>query len=191
VKGCWGGSIAVVSPRADLFHQLLAATKRRRKITKPPSLGRAPFNQVSNFGRAPFNQVSNFGRAPFNQVGNIGAPLSVSKTKMLSSPHFNWKFPLHLTWPGASSSYLPQQLILTPPPPHTEARGTYTPLLLFWAWCPLMRPRGLNMAIRRYHRRSDWSQDHNGRYFSSWNDFTVKKSASKSSAVSAQEGGIL
>ncbi len=54
-----------------------------------------------------------------------------------------------------------------------------------------MRPRGLNMAIRRYHRRSDWSEDHNDRYFSSWNGLTVKKSASKSSAVSAQERGIL
>jgi hypothetical protein len=89
-----------VSPRADLFHQLLAATRRRRKITKPPSHGHAPFNQVSNFGRdpfnqvsnfgcAPFNQVSNFGRAPFNQVSSMGAPLSVSKTKILPSPHFN------------------------------------------------------------------------------------------------------
>ncbi len=47
------------------------------------------------------------------------------------------------------------------------------------------------LAIRWYHRRSEWSQDHNGCYFSSWNDLTVKKSASKSSAVSAQEGGIL
>ncbi len=54
-----------------------------------------------------------------------------------------------------------------------------------------MRPRGLNMAIRRYHRQSDWSQDHNGRYFSSWNDLAVEKSASKSSAVSAQEWGML
>ncbi len=43
-----------------------------------------------------------------------------------------------------------------------------------------MRPRGLNMAIQGYHRRSDQSQDHNG-----------VTSASKSSAVSAQEGGIL
>jgi hypothetical protein len=49
----------------------------------------------------------------------------------------------------------------------------------------------LDMAIQWYHRRSDRSQNHNGRYFSSWNDLTVKKSASKSSAVSAQEGGIL
>jgi hypothetical protein len=78
-----------VSPRADLFRQLLAATRRRRKITKPPSLGRAPFNQVSNFERAPFNQVSNFGRAPFNQVSNMGEPLAVSETKIPPSAHFN------------------------------------------------------------------------------------------------------
>ncbi len=76
-------------------------------------------------------------------------------------------------------------------PPHTKARGTHIPVLPFWAWSPLMRPRGLNMATGRYHRWSDWSQDHNGRYFSSWNDLAVEKTASKSSAVSAQEGGML
>jgi hypothetical protein len=43
----------IVSPRADLFYQLLAATRRRRKITKPLTLGaRTPFNQASNFGCA-------------------------------------------------------------------------------------------------------------------------------------------
>ncbi len=89
-------------------------------------------------------------------------------------------------------------LLLLPAPtadsnllPHTKAKGTHTTLLPFWAWYPLMRPRGLDMAIQWYHRRSDRSQDHNGRYFSSWNDLTEKKSASKSSAISAQEGGIL
>jgi hypothetical protein len=75
--------------------------------------------------------------------------------------------------------------------PHTKDKGTHTLLLPFWAWYPLMRPHGLDMAIRWYHRRSEWSQDHNGHYFSSWKDLTVKKSASKSSAVSAQEWGIL
>jgi len=75
--------------------------------------------------------------------------------------------------------------------PHTKAKGTHTPLLPFWAWHPLMRPHGLDMAIRWYHRRSEWSQDNNGCYFSSRKDLTVKKFASKSSAVSAQEGGIL
>jgi hypothetical protein len=116
-----------VSPRADLFHQLLAATKRRRKITKPPSLGRAPFNQVSNFGRAPFNQVSNFGRAPFNQEGNMSAPLLVSKTKnsIISTlqlkvpppPHMAWGF-LLLPAPTADphpSSYQGQRNPHTPP----------------------------------------------------------------------------
>ncbi len=54
------------------FHQLIAATRRRRKITKPPSLGRAPFNQVSNFGRAPFNQVGNKGARPFQSSRQQG-----------------------------------------------------------------------------------------------------------------------
>ncbi len=54
-----------------------------------------------------------------------------------------------------------------------------------------MRPHDLDMAIWWYHRRSEGSQDHNGRYFSLWIDLTVKESASKISAVSAQEGGIL
>jgi hypothetical protein len=76
--------------------------------------------------------------------------------------------------------------LLTPRP-----WGDHIPLLLFWAWNPLIRPRGLDMAIQEYHKRSDWSLDHNGHYLSSWNDLTMKKFASKSSAVSAQEGGIL
>jgi len=75
--------------------------------------------------------------------------------------------------------------------PHTKDKWTHIPLLPFWAWYPLMRPHGLDMAIWWYHRRSEGSQDHNGRYFSSWIDLTVTESASKSSAVSAQEGGIL
>ncbi len=86
---------------------------------------------------------------------------------------------------------LPAPTVDSTPLLHTKAKGTHTALLPFWAWYPLMRPRGLHMAIQWYHRRSVWCQDHNGRYFSSWNDLTVKKPASKSSAVSAQEGGIL
>ncbi len=54
-----------------------------------------------------------------------------------------------------------------------------------------MRPHGLDMTIWRYHRWSGWSQDHDGPYFSSWNDLPVEKTASKSSAVSAQEEGML
>ncbi len=104
--------------------------------------------------------------------------------KILSSPHFSWTFP--------STSH---SLGLPPPPcpnswsslpPHTKARGTHTPLLPFWAWYPLMRPHGLDMAICRYHRRSDWSQNHDGHhYFSSWSDLAVEKTAFKSSTVSA------
>ncbi len=75
--------------------------------------------------------------------------------------------------------------------PQTKDKWTHTPLHPFWAWHPLMRPHGLDMAIWWYHRRSEGSQDHNGRYFSLWIDLTVKEFVSKSSAVSAQEGGIL
>jgi hypothetical protein len=42
------------------FHQLLAATRRRIKITKPLTL-RAPFNQPRNFERAhPFQTTKQF-----------------------------------------------------------------------------------------------------------------------------------
>ncbi len=119
----------------------------------------------------------------------MGLPLSVSKAKF---------YHLHTsTWLSSSTSH---SLGLPPPPcpnsgsslpPHTKARGTHIPILPFWAWYPLMRPRVLDMAIWKYHRRSDWSQDHDGCYFSSWNDLAVEKTASKSSAVSAQEGGML
>jgi len=119
------------------------------------------------------HQTSHFACTPFK----LRAPLF---NHLHTLQHMAWDL-LLLPAPTADSPFLPL----------TKDKGTHTPLLPFWAWYPLMRPHGLDMAIRWYHRRSEWSQDHNGRYFSSWNDLTVKKSASKSSAVSAQEGGIL
>jgi hypothetical protein len=103
----------LVSQRADLFYQLLAATRRRRKITKPLTLrARTPFNQPGNFGRA----------RPFQSSKQLcaRAPLSVSKTRIQPS------FPLHTTWPGTSFFYLPQQLIQRPPS-HQGQRNPHTP----------------------------------------------------------------
>ncbi len=177
------------------FHQLLLQQEGGEKSPNL-SLCTRPFQSTKQlWARAPLsiNQATLSAR-PFQSTRQLWArtPLAVSETKILSSPYFNWKFPPHTTWPGTSFFYLPQQLIqpscLTPRP---KEPTQHTPFLPFWAWYPLMRPRGLHMAIRLYHRRSDWSQDRNGRYFSSWNNLTVKKSASKSSAVSAQEVGIL
>ncbi len=105
---------------------------RRRNITKPLTWGARPFQSSTGkqlWARAPpFSEVSNFGRArPFQSSRQQGrAPLSVSKTKILSSLHFNWKFPLHTTWPGTSFFYLPQQLI-NPPPSHQGQRNPHTP----------------------------------------------------------------
>ncbi len=131
-------------------------------------------NQATLSVRAPFNQSVNFEHArPFQ-------PARQEFNHLHTSQHMAWDL-LLLPAPTADSTLLP-----TPRP----KESTHPPYP-FWAWCPLMRPHGLHMAIRWYHRRSDWSQDHNGCYFSSWKDLTVKKSASKSSAVSAQEGGIL
>jgi hypothetical protein len=65
--------------RKESINPQLLALKKEEKITKPPTLGRTHFYQLSNFGRAPkTNQVSNFGRAHFNQVSNFGhAPSSI------------------------------------------------------------------------------------------------------------------
>jgi hypothetical protein len=56
------------------FHQLLAATRRRKKITKPPTLSAAPLsiNQATLSARAPFNQPDNFERArPFQSTRQL------------------------------------------------------------------------------------------------------------------------
>jgi hypothetical protein len=74
--------------RKESINPQLLALKKEEKITKPPTLGRAHFNQVSNFEHDPktnqrsnfeyvhkTNRVSNFGRAHFNQLGNFGPTL--------------------------------------------------------------------------------------------------------------------
>ncbi len=67
---------------------------------------------------------------------------------------------------------------------------THIPIHPFWAWHPLMQPRGLDMATWWYHKRSERSQDHNGRYFSSWIDLTVTGSASKVQLFQRRKGAF-
>ncbi len=161
---CYG----CITASGSIFHQLLAATRKRRKITKPPNKGHEPHaNQVSNKG-TPFWK----GLAP-QQPSKQLPTISTLQLNLPPPHHMAWDL-LLLPAPTADSSPL-----LIPRP-----WGDHIPLLPFWAWNPLIWPRGLDMAIQEDHKRSDWSLDHNGRYLSSWNDLTVKKSAFKSSAVS-------
>ncbi len=117
-------------------------------------------------------------------------PISINQATLGSSVHFNQ--------PGNIKQHQAWDLFLLPAStadytllPQIKDKWTHIPLHPFWAWHPLMQPHGLDTTIWWYHKRSEGSQDHNDQYFSSWIDLTVKESASKSSAVSAQEGGIL
>ncbi len=112
------------------FHQLLAATRRRRKITKlltlctPISINQATLNSCAHF-----NQPNNFECThPFQSTRQLWArgPLAVSKTKILSSPYFNWKFPPTPHGLGPPSSTCPNSW-LYPPPSHRCQRNPHTP----------------------------------------------------------------
>ncbi len=69
------GMSRTVSPRADLFYQLPAAilSRRRRKITKPPILGRAQINQQGNFGRAQINPPRQLWARPYQSARQLWA----------------------------------------------------------------------------------------------------------------------
>jgi hypothetical protein len=66
-----------VSPRGDLFHQLLAAilSRRRRKITKPPFHGCAPCQSSKQHGRAPCQSSKQHGCAPYQSSKQHGRAL--------------------------------------------------------------------------------------------------------------------
>ncbi len=82
---------------------------------------------------------------PANQVSNKGAPQQPSRQiPTIYTLQLNFPPPPHMAWdllllpaPTADPSSL-----LTPRP-----WGDHIPLLIFWAWNPLMRPRGLGMAF--------------------------------------------
>ncbi len=121
---------------------------------------------------------------PFQSTKQLWACAPISINQATLSTRAPW-FTRHGLGPPSSTCL---NSWLHPPPPHQGQMDPHTPSPLFEhgiLWCSLMA------SIWWYHRRSEGSQDHNGRYFSSWIDLTVKKSAYKSSAVSAQEGGIL
>ena len=144
-------------------------------------------NQATLSTGAHFNQPSNFECRPSLQsTKQLWAQTltSINQATLSAGAHFNQPSNIeqHMAW---DLLLLPASTADSTLLPHTKDKWTHIPLHPFWAWYPLMRPHGLDMAIWWYHRRSEGSQDHNGRYFSSWIDLTVTESASKSSAVSA------
>ena len=111
-----------------------------------------------------------------------------SNQHLPTSPYFNQTLPLHPTWPGNLLIYLHHQLIHPPPPPYQGHGGTTYPSTPFGMESSIATswPRyGLLTTSRAV------TMNHNGRYLRSGIDLTVKKSASKSSAVPVEEGGIL
>ncbi len=80
----------------NLYKPSATCSEEEEKITKPPSLGCALFNQVSNFVRAPFAISKATLGAPFSiLLGNFGrAPLqSVRQQTTTSTLHLD--FPSH------------------------------------------------------------------------------------------------
>ncbi len=113
------------------FHLLLAATRRRRKITKPLTL-HAPIsiNQATLNSRSHFNQPGNFEHPrPLQSIRQKFYHLHTS-TESFPPHHMAWDL-LLLPAPTADSTLLP----------HTKAKGTHTPILPFEhgiLWCGLV-----------------------------------------------------
>ena len=111
-----------VSPRADLFHQLLAAilSRRRRKITKPPILGRAQINRLGNFGGAQINPPRQLWARPYQSARQLWArpyqSVRQQATTIYTSP-----FPPHI----ASGSLL--LFVYTADPPSPSDQGQQRP----------------------------------------------------------------
>jgi hypothetical protein len=141
---CWRNKKfnGCITASGSIFHQLLAASRKWRKITKPPKRAWAPFQSSNQKGlELPANQVSNKGapfwkgRAPQQPSWQIPTIYTL-QLNFPPPPHMAWDL-LLLPAPTADPSSL-----LTPRP-----WGDHIPLLPFWAWSPLMRPRGLGMAF--------------------------------------------
>jgi hypothetical protein len=90
------------------------------EIIKPPTLGRAPFNQSSNLGRAPNNQLSNMFSTlpPLHSLGLLPASFV------------------------CTADYLP-----CPTLSHLGQQGPHTPLHPFCVWCAQKQPLGLSSDI--------------------------------------------
>ena len=155
-------------------HQLLAAMKKRRKSPNLPQ----------NEGTPPlFWVLSGWGRAP----------IILGALRMRARPHYFGCSPRTNKHPSTFQTTPPsclQHQLIPPPPLYLGQGGPHTPPPLLTSNPPL-RPRGLRTAFLQHHRRSLWILDHNGHYLSSGNDLTVERSASKSSAVAVERGGIL
>ncbi len=152
-----------ITASGSVFHQLLAATRRRIKITKPLTLSAcAHFNQPGNFECT----------RPFQSTRQLcaRAPLSVSKTRIQPSPH-------HMACMVSPSSTCPNSWCTLLP--QTKAKGTHTPLHTPGAWWPQCATSGLSVDIWRPPRPSHWSQDQAWLYFSSWIFLAVEKTASE------------
>ncbi len=68
--------------------QLLALKKKKKKITKPPSQGRAQINQQGNFGRAQINPPRQLWARPYQSARQLWARpyQSVRQQTIYTSP---------------------------------------------------------------------------------------------------------
>ncbi len=125
-----------ITASGSIFHQLLAALKKRRKSPNLPKGLEPSANQVSNKG-APLLKRA---RPSWKGRTFLKEERPTATSNFLPSPHFNWTFPLHPTWPGTSFFYLHQQMI-HPPSSHQGHGGTTYPSSPFEhgiLWCGLV-----------------------------------------------------
>ncbi len=146
-----------ITASGSIFHQLLAAWKKRRKSPNLLKGLEPPAYQVSNKG-APLLKRA---RPSWKGRALLKEERPTATSNFLPSPHFNWTFPLHPTWPGTSFFYLHQQLI-HPPSSHQGHGGTTYPSSHFEhgiLWCGLVasvRPSN-NITNGQSEPRSQWS----------------------------------
>ncbi len=142
-----------ITASGSIFHQLLAASRKRRRITKPLEGAWAPCQSSNQKGlEPPTNQVNNKGR-PFWKGRTLlerGAPFWKGRAPQqpATSHHLRTSTELSPSTPhglGPPSSTCTNSWSILPP--HTKAMGGPHTRPPFWAWNPLMRPRGLSTTF--------------------------------------------
>ncbi len=171
-----------ITASGPIFHQLLAASRRRRKLPNLSLWAQAltSINQATLSSWAHFNQLSNFELvSPFQSTKQLWArePISINQATLSTGAHFNQpsnferRRSLQSTkqlWAPLGSQHMAWDLFLLPAStadstllPHTKDKWTHIPLHPFWAWYPpdaASWPRYGHLVISQTVRRKSRSQ---------------------------------
>jgi hypothetical protein len=86
--------------RKESINPQLLALEKKKKIIKPPSLGRAQINQLGNFGRAQINPPRQFWARTYQSARQLWARpyQSVRQQTTNSTLHLDFPSPPHIAW---------------------------------------------------------------------------------------------